>query len=130
MRALKVVGAAIIKDGLCLAARRAAGGEHGGLWEFPGGKVDPGETPEEALVREIAEELDIVVAVEKYVGQQTSQSPTLTVELSVYACRWLSGELKLAEHAEISWLEGARLFSVNWAPADRVLAQAVALLLE
>ncbi|OIP37066.1 MAG: hypothetical protein AUK47_14120 [Deltaproteobacteria bacterium CG2_30_63_29] len=128
-RVLRVVGAAILNDGFCLAARRGEGGEHGGMWEFPGGKVELGETPEEALAREIAEELRIDIAVDEQIGEQTSRSKTLTVELSVYRCRWLGGDVCPLEHAEISWVDEQGLLLLDWAPADRLIAVQVSSLM-
>lgn len=113
----QVVGAAIVRGGRVLAARRTAPPAAAGRWEFPGGKVEPGETPAAALVREIAEELGCVVAVESWlpgsvpIGERHS--------LSVAMCTLVSGEPTPAEHDAVCWLAAAELDTLDWLEPDR-----------
>ncbi|MET7832897.1 (deoxy)nucleoside triphosphate pyrophosphohydrolase [Micromonospora sediminicola] len=113
-----VVGAAIIVAGRVLACERSAPPEVAGRWEFPGGKVEPGETETEALARECAEELGVRVAVGARVGRDVRMAHGRSV-LRVYAARLLHGDQPEAlEHAELRWLSAAELDSVDWLPAD------------
>ncbi|MEU1968814.1 (deoxy)nucleoside triphosphate pyrophosphohydrolase [Micromonospora sediminicola] len=113
-----VVGAAIIVAGRVLACERSAPPEVAGRWEFPGGKVEPGETETEALARECAEELGVRVAVGARVGRDVRMAHGRSV-LRVYAARLLHGDQPEAlEHAALRWLSAAELDSVDWLPAD------------
>ena len=113
---LLVVAAAIISDARVLAARRNAPPEVAGSWEFPGGKVEPGETDEQALVRELREELGIEAAVGERLGGDLPIGETAV--LRVYVCRIVSGELTLVDHDEHRWLNAAELDDVPWIPVD------------
>ncbi|MBM7516311.1 (deoxy)nucleoside triphosphate pyrophosphohydrolase [Nocardioides nitrophenolicus] len=115
---IEVVGAVIVQDGLVLCARRGPGGDAGGSWEFPGGKVEPGETPAAALAREIREELGCVVEVGGPVTTTRHVGSSVVVVLSTYWCRVLSGSPAPVEHAAIRWLRPDRLDELDWAPAD------------
>lgn len=117
-RQIPVVGAVIVREGRILCARRAPGGAAGGLWEFPGGKIEPGETPREALVREIAEELCCQIVVGAEVATTTHADDVADVTLTTFRCELVSGEPVLTEHTEIRWLAPADLTSLDWAPAD------------
>ncbi|PPA57400.1 DNA mismatch repair protein MutT [Micromonospora chalcea] len=113
-----VVGAAIIEGGRVLACERSAPPEVAGRWEFPGGKVEPGEAETDALARECAEELGVRVAVGRRVGRDVRMAHGRSV-LRVYAARLLHGDQpKALEHAELRWLSAAELDSVDWLPAD------------
>ncbi|MCT2277118.1 (deoxy)nucleoside triphosphate pyrophosphohydrolase [Micromonospora chalcea] len=113
-----VVGAAIIEGGRVLACERSAPAEVAGRWEFPGGKVEPGEAETDALARECAEELGVRVAVGTRVGRDVRMAHGRSV-LRVYAARLLHGDQpKALEHAELRWLSAAELDSVDWLPAD------------
>ncbi|ODB79243.1 (deoxy)nucleoside triphosphate pyrophosphohydrolase [Micromonospora chalcea] len=113
-----VVGAAIIEGGRVLACERSAPPEVAGRWEFPGGKVEPGEAETDALARECAEELGVRVAVGARVGRDVRMAHGRSV-LRVYAARLLHGDQpKALEHAELRWLSAAELDSVDWLPAD------------
>ncbi|WP_408898306.1 (deoxy)nucleoside triphosphate pyrophosphohydrolase [Nocardioides sp. R1-1] len=115
---IEVVGAVIVRDGLVLCARRGPGGDAGGMWEFPGGKVEPGESPQAALVREIHEELGCVVEIGDPVTTTRHAGARLVVVLSTYWCRVVSGTPDPREHAEVRWVPASRLAELDWAPAD------------
>ena len=113
-----VVGAAIIVDGRVLGCARSAPPELAGRWEFPGGKVEPGETETAALVRECAEELGVRVEIGARVGRDVRMAHGRSV-LRVYVARLLHGDQpKALEHSELRWLSAAELDSVPWLPAD------------
>jgi len=124
----RVVGAAIVRDGRLLAARRTAPADSAGRWELPGGKVEPGETPEAALVREIAEELGVTVEVDRWL---TGSAPIgTTYELVVAVVTLTTGEPAPVEHDRVRWLSGGELDEVDWLEPDRpFLAQLRPLLL-
>ncbi|MEU7175166.1 (deoxy)nucleoside triphosphate pyrophosphohydrolase [Micromonospora tulbaghiae] len=125
-----VVGAAIIEGGRVLACERSAPPEVAGRWEFPGGKVEPGEAETDALARECVEELGVRVAVGARVGRDVRMAHGRSV-LRVYAARLLHGdEPKALEHAELRWLSAAELDSVDWLPADGPIVAALRPLLD
>ena len=112
-----VVGAAIVRDGRVLAARRTAPASAAGRWEFPGGKVEPGETEAESLVREIAEELGVRVSVGAWLaGEQPIGDRYL---LRVALARAEEGEPTPTEHDLVRWLTGDELDDVDWLDSDR-----------
>lgn len=115
---INVVGAVFIKDGKVLAAKRSASMALPGLWEFPGGKIEAGETAQEALLREISEELNCDIEVGNYLTTTDYQYPFGTVSLTTYFAELKGDEPELTEHAEIRWLSPSELFEVDWAPAD------------
>jgi 8-oxo-dGTP diphosphatase len=119
---IKVVGAAIVRDGKCLVAQRGAGMREALKWEFPGGKIEPGEQPEAALAREILEELDVAIVVERFVAAAVVGA----IELSVYRAT-ISGPAEPAarEHARLAWLDAAGLRDLEWAAADVPIVPAV-----
>ncbi len=141
--ALHVVGAAIVGEveagdvspkRRCLAAQRSATMSNALLWEFPGGKVEADELPQAALRREILEELGIDVAVDGWLGRSTLEiHPAVDVDkasrvitrevlyLDVYMCRWLGGEIQLAEHRDWRWVTADEVPELDWSPADRPL---------
>lgn len=111
--------AAVIVDGeSVLCAQRGPEGEQGGLWEFPGGKVEPGETPAAALAREIREELGCEIDVGAEVTTTTHAYRSITIALTTYYCRLVSGDPTPHEHAAIRWERRDRLEGLDWAPAD------------
>lgn len=112
-----VVGAAIVRDGRVLAARRTAPSEAAGRWEFPGGKVESGETPETALEREIAEELGCTVEVTGWLGGTAPIGETHV--LSVAIARLVRGEPTPDEHDQVRWLGPDELGDVDWLEPDR-----------
>jgi len=100
----KVTAGVIEKDGKILIARRKSGKCIGANWEFPGGKLEEGETLEECLKRELKEELDIKVEVKDYIASSFFSCNDLEIELVAYKVKYLSGELKLVDHEEAKWV--------------------------
>ena len=94
-----------------------------GGWEFPGGKIEAGETPEEALKREISEELDTIISVEKLIDTVEWDYPTFHLTMHCYWCGLAGGSLTLKEHKAAKWLSANELDSVNWLPADKCLIE-------
>ena len=117
MQTIKVVAAIIIKNEKVFATQRGYGDFKGG-WEFPGGKIDAGETPEEALVREIKEELDTEVEVIELLDTVEYDYPNFHLSMDCFICNIKSGDLVLKEHEAAQWLTKETLDSVNWLPAD------------
>jgi 8-oxo-dGTP diphosphatase len=117
---IEVVAAVIERDGRILIARRHGGGHLGGLWEFPGGKRQAGETPEAALVREIREELDAAVTVGELLDDVEWTYPEKTVRLLFFRCA-LDDEPRAAEGQEIAWVAPADLGRYEFPPADEGL---------
>ena len=112
-----VVGAAVLRDGRVLAARRTAPATAAGRWEFPGGKVEPGETPEAALVREVGEELGCMVAVTGWLAGSVPIGAAH--ELRVALAELVDGEPTPVEHDVVRWLGASELDAVDWLEPDR-----------
>jgi 8-oxo-dGTP diphosphatase len=126
-RARKLVVAALIRDGgRVLMSRRRADQPMPLLWEFPGGKVEPGEHPEIALVREVREELGCEVTVERIFEVVFHAYPEFDLVMLVYAARIVTGTPRALEVAEVDWIEAARLPTLDLLPADYPLAEALA----
>lgn len=115
---IPVTGAVLLRDGLILAAQRGPDKALPDYWEFPGGKIEAGETPEESLSRELAEELLCEASVGKHITTTAYEYSFGIVELATYWCELISGEPQLTEHVEIRWLKPSELNTVEWAPAD------------
>lgn len=116
---IHVVAAAIKKDGKYFCAQRPEGKNLGGLWEFPGGKLEVGESPEDALVREIQEEFASVIQILTYVNEASYDYDFGTVIMKTYEAELISGELTLLEHQDSTWLAPSELQQLDWAPVDR-----------
>ena len=117
MKTVNVVAAIIIKDKKIFATQRGYGEFKDG-WEFPGGKVEKGENPENAIVREIKEELDTVIEVIEYFDTVEYDYPNFHLSMKCYICTVVSGKLELLEHEAAKWLDKDSLDSVAWLPAD------------
>lgn len=118
MKHIHVACAIIERDGLVLATQRSAAMNLPLKWEFPGGKIDPGETAAEGLRREIREELAVEVRVGQSLPASSHHYPAFTVTLYPFVCTIEVGELILHEHAALSWLPAENLSSLDWAEAD------------
>lgn len=117
------VAAAIIKKGRKIFATQRGYGEFRGAWEFPGGKIEEGEMPKEALIREIQEELDTDVLVGERVAFVEYDYPAFHLSMECYWAEVLSGKLTLKEHMAARWLSKEELDEVSWLPADMDLIE-------
>ncbi|QAR32335.1 (deoxy)nucleoside triphosphate pyrophosphohydrolase [Geovibrio thiophilus] len=113
-----VAAAVIFKDNKVFLARRGAAQRLGGFWEFPGGKIEQGESGAEAIIREIKEELGINVQVGGLIGQCVHHYDTWSIRLIVYECDWISGRLVPRVHDDTAWVGADELASYSLAPAD------------
>ncbi len=129
MKTIKVVAAVIRADGRVFATQRGYGDFKGG-WEFPGGKLEAGETPEIALKREILEELDTEILVGELIDTIEYDYPDFHLSMDCFWCEVISGGLVLKEHESARWLCRDELNSVEWLPADKALIEKVELLLD
>ena len=120
MKTIEVVAAIIIKDEHVFATQRGYG-DFKGWWEFPGGKIEAGESPEEALVREIHEELDTEIEVGELLDTVEWDYPDFHLKMHCYICSLKSGALQLNEHSAATWLNKNTLRTVQWLPADEGL---------
>lgn len=128
MKTVKVVAAVIcdsIKEKKLIFATARGYGESKGQWEFPGGKIEPGETPQEALVREIKEELDTLISVGDLIDTVEYDYPSFHLSMDCFWCEVIEGELKLLEAEDAKWLNKGELDSVQWLPADITLISKV-----
>lgn len=129
MKTIEVVAAIIIKDNQVLATQRGYG-EWRGWWEFPGGKVEPGECPRSALVREIREELSAEVEVGELFETVEWDYPDFHLTMHCFICSFLSDFYHLKEHEDAAWLTRDTLRSVKWLPADEGAVEKIARLLK
>lgn len=118
MNVIEVVGAVIIKDGKVLCAQRGDIGKLPLKWEFPGGKVEPSESPRQALEREIQEELECKIDVEDEITTTVHEYDFATISLTTFFCKLVEGLPQLSEHASVEWLAPGDLPDLDWAPAD------------
>ena len=128
MRTIQVVAAIIIRNNEVFATQRGYG-DWKGWWEFPGGKIEEGECPQEALKREIREELDAEIAVGELLDTVEWDYPTFHLTMHCYVCSLESENIRLNEHESASWLNRSTLDSVQWLPADQGLLPKIAKLL-
>lgn len=120
---IKVTAAVLRKDGRVLIARRKKGKHMGNKWEFPGGKIDPGETPEECLARELDEEFSIRARIGRFLLSTRFQNDEVSLELLAYEAEHLSGDFQLREHEEIRWVLPEEAVQFDLADSDRTIAQ-------
>lgn len=118
---IRVVAGAIMRDGRVLSAQRPLGTSSmiAGMWELPGGKVDAGETDQQALARELMEELGVQARVGAFLAEHPVQQANRVIHLYAYQCELLAGEPTALEHAELRWLGPDELHSVPWAAGDQ-----------
>ena len=114
----RVTAGILIKDGRILIARRKAGDRLAGKWEFPGGTVEDGETPETCLKREMQEEFDIEVTVGSYLGESVYHYEHNTITLLAYRTHWTGGEMHLKEHDDCAWISPDQFDDYDFSPAD------------
>jgi len=125
MKHFNVAAAVFIQNNKVFCAQRKDAGETAKLWEFPGGKIEEGETPGQALEREIQEELCTKIRVEDFITTVNHEYKTFSITMHVYLCTILSGSLTLTEHLDSRWLSADELDTVNWAPADVPIVEKV-----
>lgn len=118
MKKIEVVAAILHRDGAYFATQRGYG-EFEGMWEFPGGKIEPGESRDVALKREIQEELGVDIVIEDLIFTTEYDYPSFHLTMHCYLCSVASGEIELREHKSSCWLTAERLDSVEWLPADK-----------
>lgn len=118
-----VAAAVILNNDKIFAARRKPGTHLEGYWEFPGGKVEDNETPEECLFRELQEELSITTEVGQYIGESVYDYGSKIVRLMAYEVAHISGDFQLNDHDKFCWLGIEELKSIDWAPADIPLVE-------
>ena len=117
MKTIQVVAAIIKQDDKILATQRGYG-DFKGWWEFPGGKIEKGETPEAALIREIKEELNVVIAIDKYITTIDCDYPDFHLHMQCFLCHVEEGTLQLIEAEAARWLSFSEYQSIDWLPAD------------
>ncbi|MDR3586481.1 MAG: (deoxy)nucleoside triphosphate pyrophosphohydrolase [Desulfosporosinus sp.] len=114
----EVTAAIIIKENRVLIAERAPGENLAGKWEFPGGKIELGETLQECLKREIREELEVEINVLELFGESIYVYQNGTIKLMAFRCQWISGDFSLNVHSRIKWVTSQELDLYDFAPAD------------
>ncbi|MBR5906949.1 MAG: (deoxy)nucleoside triphosphate pyrophosphohydrolase [Bacteroidales bacterium] len=117
LKSIEVVAAVIVRDGSLFATQRGYG-DFKDMWEFPGGKMERGETPQDALVREIREELDAEITVGDLIKTVEYDYPAFHLKMHCFLCSLKSDDIVLKEHEAARWLSKKDLRSVNWLPAD------------
>lgn len=125
MKIIKVVAAIIKKDNQIMIAQRLKG-EFAGQWEFPGGKIEPNETPQEALKREIEEEMELDISVDEYLITAEYDYSTFHISMDCFMCSLNNTEIHLHDHSAIKWIElDEDIKNINWVPADVQVIEAV-----
>lgn len=120
MKTIKVVAAVIKRNNKIFVTQRGYGEFKDG-WEFPGGKVEKGETKEEALIREIKEELDTVIKVDSYLDTIEYDYPDFHLSMDCFVCSIVEGHLVLKEHEDSKWIKKEEIDTLNWLPADLII---------
>lgn len=124
MKSVEVAAAVIYKEGKYFATQRGYG-EFEGMWEFPGGKIEPGETPQEALKREIQEELGIDIEINVHLCTTEYDYTSFHLTMYCYLCNIISGQMELREHKSALWLAPDSLDQVTWLPADKEVIEKI-----
>ena len=122
MKKIEVVAAILHRDGAYFATQRGYG-EFEGMWEFPGGKIESGESREVALKREIREELGVDITIDKFLCTTDYDYPSFHLTMHCYLCSIMSGEIELREHKSARWLTTELIDSVEWLPADKGIVE-------
>ena len=125
MKTVRVVAAAVIRDNNRIFATQRGYGDLKGGWEFPGGKIEKGETPQEALKREICEELDTEILVGELIDTIEFDYPTFHLSMDCFWCEVVKGDLVLKEHEAAKWLNKNTIDEVEWLPADVTLIDVI-----
>ena len=120
---IKVTAAILVKDNKIIIAKRGPNDRLANKWEFPGGKVEINETPEQCLKREIKEEFDIDVSVGKYLGSSIYHYDHISIELMAYRTYWENGKIDLKDHDDFKWISLEQLAEFDFAPADLVFVE-------
>jgi len=120
---IKVSAGLIVRNGKLLIARRRAAARLAGLWEFPGGKIEPGETPAACLKRELKEEFDIDAAVGEFLGANRHAYDFGAIELMLFRTTWEEGSFKLRDHDKIRWVSAGELDRYDFTPADTLFVE-------
>lgn len=120
MKHIEVVAAIIVADNKIFSTQRGYG-DFKDQWEFPGGKKEPGESREDALIREIKEELDTTISVDKYLTTVDYDYPNFHLTMHCFICSIVEGDLVLKEHESAKWLDKENAYQVEWLPADKVI---------
>lgn len=128
MKTIRVVAAIIMENGKIFATQRGYGDFKGG-WEFPGGKIEAGETPQQALVREIKEELEADIEVGELIDTIEYDYPRFHLSMDCFWAKVVAGELVLKEAEDAKWLEKSELGSVDWLPADVMLVEKIGIVI-
>lgn len=115
---IEVAAAVILDNNVVFAARRRPGIHLAGYWEFPGGKIELGETPEQCLFRELHEELGVTTRIGEYIGESLYDYGSKIVRLMAYRVEHILGDFRLNDHDELRWITAEELDSITWAPAD------------
>lgn len=118
MNKVRVVGAVIVENGKILCAQRGPDKVLPALWEFPGGKIESDETPEQALIREIREEMLCQIEIGDQVERTVHEYDFATIDLTTFYCKVIEGKATLTEHVRIEWLSPGELGTLEWTPAD------------
>lgn len=120
MKTIRVVAALMVENNKVLIAARKKGTLQG-LWEFPGGKIEEGESPEQALIREIREEMEIAISVDKCLMTREYDYPEFHLSMECFICTPLSSHIHLNDHLGIKWIDIKKDDSINWVPADEAI---------
>lgn len=120
---LKVTAAILVHNGKILIAQKGPNDKRANKWEFPGGKIDPGETPEQALAREMMEEFLVQVEVGDLYAESLYTYPEGEILVMAYFCRWVGGELTPTEHADYKWTSAKELPGFDFVPSDAPIAE-------
>jgi len=120
---IKVTAAILVKDNKIIIAKRGPNDRLANKWEFPGGKVENNETPEQCLKREMKEEFDIDVSVGEYLGSSIFHYDHISIELMAYRTYWENGEIDLKDHDDFKWISLEQLVEFDFAPADMVFVK-------